>query len=189
MQHSCAWNGTSYERRSVFHSVDLVLSGAVFMAVVFGHARWRVSILGVAGLCLGLLMIWQSSDMLDPAWHTDASRQAWMNYLPPVLRTMLMFGLGVMLLVIGVANLWAVLRRRPALIVDENGITHCPILQGRRTTPWNDITHIADGNASLLLQRANKIPLVIGYDWFDGTQHEIKSAIEGQWRKGGLSAT
>lgn len=189
MQHSCAGNGTSYERRSVFHSVDLVLSGAVFMAVVFGHARWRVSILGVAGLCLGLLMIWQSSDMLDPAWHTDASRQAWMNYLPPVLRTMLMFGLGVMLLVIGVANLWAVLRRRPALIVDENGITHCPILQGRRTTPWNDITHIADGNASLLLQRANKIPLVIGYDWFDGTQHEIKSAIEGQWRKGGLSAT
>ena len=32
------------------HSLDLILSGAVLMAVVFGHARWRVSILGVAGI-------------------------------------------------------------------------------------------------------------------------------------------
>lgn len=102
----------------------------------------------------------------------------------PVLRTLLMSGLGVMLLAIGAADLWAVLRRRPALLVDESGITHCSILQGRHTTPWRDITHIDDGKASLLLQRANKKPLVIGYDWFDGTPQEIKSAIEGQWRTG-----
>jgi hypothetical protein len=38
VQHSCAGNGTSYELRSVFHSVDLIRS--VLMAVVFGHARW-----------------------------------------------------------------------------------------------------------------------------------------------------
>jgi hypothetical protein len=87
------------------------------MAVAFGHARWRVSILGIAGLCLGLLMIWQSKDMFDPAWHAEASRGAWMNYLPPILRAVLMLGLGVVLFVIGVADLWFVLRRRPALIV------------------------------------------------------------------------
>ena len=69
------------------------------MAIAFGHARWRVAILGVAGLCLGLLMLWQSKDMLDPAWHTEVSG-AWMNYLPPVPRALLMFGLGVILLVL-----------------------------------------------------------------------------------------
>lgn len=51
-----------------------------------------------------------------------------------------------------------------------------------RATPWRDITRIEDGKASLLLHRANKKPLVIGYDWFDGTPEEIKSAIERQWR-------
>ena len=38
------------------------------------------------------------------------------------------------------------------------------------------------GTQSLLLHRASKSPLVIGYDWFDGTPEEIKSAIERQWR-------
>ena len=152
------------------------------MAIAFGHARWRVAILGVAGLCLGLLMLWQSKDMLDPAWHTEVSRGAWMNYLPPVPRALLMFGLGVILLVIGIADLWVVLRRRPALIIETSGLTHFPILQRRRSVPWHEITRIDDGKAHLLLQQANKKPLVIGYDWFDGTPQEIKSAIERNWR-------
>jgi hypothetical protein len=152
------------------------------MATAYGHARWRVSILGVAGLCLGLLMIWQSKEMLDPAWHTEASRGMWMNYLPPAPRTLLMFGLGSTLLAIGLADLWVVLRRKPALIVDAIGLTNLPILQRRRLVPWRDITRIEGGKASLLLHRANKKPLVIGYDWFDGTPEEIKSAIERQWR-------
>ena len=155
------------------------------MAVVFTHARWRVSILGIVGLCLGLLMLWQSKDMLSPAWHTEVSRGAWMNYLHPVLRTLLMFSLGVTLLVIGIADLWVVLVRRPALIIEASGLIHCPILQRRRATPWHDITHIDDGKASLLLHRANTKPLVIGYDWFDGTPQEIKSAIERHWRSAG----
>jgi hypothetical protein len=71
-----------------------------------------------------------------------------------------------------------VLRRRPALILDAVGLTNLPILQRRRLVPWRDITRIEDGNASLLLHRANKKSLVIGYDWFDGTPEEIKSAIE-----------
>jgi len=58
-----------------------------------------------------------------------------MNYLPPLLRTLLMLGLGATLLVIGIADLWAFLRRRPALIVDESGVAHFPILQGQRATP------------------------------------------------------
>lgn len=74
------------------------------MATAYGHARWRVSILGVAGLCLGFLMIWQSKGMLDPAWHTEASRGMWMNYLPPTLRTLFMFDLGSTLLAIGLAT-------------------------------------------------------------------------------------
>jgi len=57
-----------------------------------------------------------------------------MNYLPPLLRTLLMLGLGATLLVIGIADLWAVLRRRPALIVDESDDA-LPILQGQRATP------------------------------------------------------
>ena len=76
-------------------------------STAFGHARWRVSILGVAGLCLGALMIAQSPEMLDPAWHTDASRGMWMNHLPPLVRTLLMFGMGSLLLVIGIANLFS----------------------------------------------------------------------------------
>lgn len=164
------------------HSLDLILSGAFLMAVVFGHARKRVSILGIAGLCLGLLMIWQSKVMLDPAWHTEASRGMWMNYLPPALRTLFMFGLGLTLLAIGLADLWVVLRRKPALIVDAMGLTNLPILQRRRLVPWRDITRIEDGKASLLLHRANKKPLVIGFDWFDGTPEEIKSVIERRWR-------
>ena len=152
------------------------------MTVVFGHARRRISILGIAGLCLGVLLIWQSKDMLDPAWHTEASRGAWMNYLPPALRTLFMFGLGSTLLAIGLADLWVVLRRKPALIVDAMGLTNLPILQRRRLVPWRDISRIEDGKASLLLHRANKKPLVIGYDWCDGTPEEIKSSIERQWR-------
>ena len=66
-------------------------------------------------------MIWQSKVMLDPAWHTEASRGMWMNYLPPALRTLFMFGLGLTLLAIGLADLWVVLRRKPALIVDTDG--------------------------------------------------------------------
>jgi hypothetical protein len=137
--------------------------------------------LEVAGACLGLLLIWQSRGMLDPAWHTEVSRGAWMNYLPPALRALLMFGLGIALLVIGVANLWVVLRRSPALIVEPNGLTHCPIFQRRWSPPWREFTGITDGKASLLLHRANQKPLVVGYDWFDGSPQEIKSSIERSW--------
>jgi hypothetical protein len=151
--------------------------------IAFGHARWRVSILGVAGLCLGALMIGQSADMLDPAWHTEASRGVWMNHLPPLARMLLMFGLESLLLVIGIANLWAVMRRKPALIVDGGSLTTFPMLQQRRIVPWDDIVRIEDGNAGLLLHRTtDKTPLVIGYDWLDGCAEEIKSAIEKQWR-------
>ena len=93
-----------------------------------------------------------------------------------------MFGLGSTLLAIGLADLWVVLRRKPALIVDTEGLTNLPILQRRRLVPWRDISHIEDGKASLVLHRANKKPLIIGYDWFDGASEEIKSAIERQWR-------
>ena len=82
-------------------------------------------------------------------------------------RALLMFGLGIALLVIGVANLWVVLRRSPALIVEPNGLTHCPIFQRRWSAPWREFTGITDGMASLLLHRANQKPLVVGYDWFD----------------------
>ena len=152
-------------------------------STAFGHARWRVSILGIAGLCLGVLMIAQSPEMLDPAWHTEASRGMWMNHLPPLLRTLLMFGLGSLLLVIGIANLWAVMRRKPALIIDGTSLTTFPILQRRRIVPWRNIARIEDGKASLLLYRTTeKQPLVIGYDWLDGAAEQIKSAIEQQWR-------
>jgi len=104
-----------------------------------------------------------------------------MNYLPPALRALLMFGLGIALLVIGVANLWVVLRRRPALVVEPSGLTLCSILQRRRLMPWRDFTRIVDGKASLLLHRANQRPLVVGYDWFDGTPEGIRSSIERHW--------
>ena len=151
-------------------------------STIFRHARWRVLILGFAGLILGPLMMWQASDMLDPAWHTEASRGAWFNYLPPVLRAALMLGLGILLLGIGVAHVWVVARRSPALILHAAGITSLRVLQRRLTVPWHEITRLEEGKARLLLHRRNGNPLVIGYDWFDASPTAIRSAVGDRWR-------
>ena len=70
------------------------------MTVVFGHARLRISILGIAGFCLGLLMIWQSKDMRSCLAHRG---EPWnVDELSPARAANLwMFGLGSTLLAIG----------------------------------------------------------------------------------------
>lgn len=156
--------------------------GGMPAPTIFRHARWRVLILGTAGLLLGPLMIWESWDMLDPAWHTEASRGGWFNYLPPALRTLLMAGLGILLLVIAIANVWVVVRRKPALILDAAGLTSLRLLQWRLIVPWHEIVRVEEGKTNLLLHRADAKPLVIGYDWLDAGPQEIRSAVETYWR-------
>ena len=157
--------------------------------VCFRHARGRVLILGLAGIALGPLMVWQSWDMLDPAWHTEASRGAWFNHVPPLLRTAFMLCAGLLLLAIGCVNVWVVLRRSPALILDAEGLTAARVLQRRLTVPWLDITRIEEGKARLLLHRQSAKPLVIGYDWFDASPAELRTAVEEQWRARRKSAS
>lgn len=101
-------------------------------AIIFRNARWRVSVLGIARLALGALMMWQS--WVDPAWHTESSRGAWFNFLPP-FRSAFMFAVGALLFVIGATNVWVVVRRAPALIVEAEGLTVLRVLQRRLTIP------------------------------------------------------
>jgi Bacterial PH domain len=137
--------------------------------------------LGLAGIVLGLLMVWQSWDMLDPAWHTEASRAAWFNYLPPLLRIVFMFGVGALLFVIGVANVWVVVWGSPALIIDADGVTALRVLQRRLTVPWREITRMEEDNGRLRLHRSSGKPLVVGYDWFDASPEGIRSVVEERW--------
>lgn len=151
-------------------------------AIIFRHARWRVLILGFAGLILGPLMVWQSWNMLDPAWHTEASRGTWFNHVPPLLRAAFMLGAGALLSVIGVINIWVVLRRSPALIIDEEGVTTLRVLQRQFKVSWREVTHMEEGKGRLLVHRSSGKPLVIGYDWFDAAPAELQAAMERQWR-------
>jgi hypothetical protein len=140
-------------------------------------------LLGIAGLTLGLLMMWQSWEMIDPAWHTDAARGAWFNHLPPLLRTVLMLGLGALLLVVGVVNVWVVVHRSSALVVDAQGITAMRVLQSRIIVPWREIARLEEGKGRLLIHRSKAKPLIIGYDWFDAAPAELRAMIEGRWRE------
>jgi hypothetical protein len=139
--------------------------------------------LGFAGLALGALMMWQSWDMLDPSWHTDAARGAWFNYLPPLLRTALILGLGALLFLIGVVHVWVVARRAPALVVDAEGVVALRVLQSRIKVPWREITSLEESKGRLLLHRSKARPLVIGYDWFDAAPAELRTTIEGRWQE------
>jgi hypothetical protein len=148
---------------------------------VFRHARWRLLILGAAGAALGPLMLWQSWDMLDPGWHTEASRGAWFNQLPPMLRAALMAGPGLLLSTIAVADIWIVLGGKAALILDQEGLTMRPVLQRSVRVLWREIVGVEQGKAMLVLHRRHQKPIVIGYDWLDARPTDINSAVKGRW--------
>jgi hypothetical protein len=108
---------------------------------IFRHARWRVLILGMAGVGLGLVVLSQSWGMLDPAWHTDAGRLAQLC----ASGSSDVISVGALLLTIGIVNVWVVLQQSPALILDPERITALRVLQRRLTVPWREIMRIEHG--------------------------------------------
>jgi hypothetical protein len=56
------------------------------------------------------------------------------------------------------------------------------VLQARVRVPWREIARPTEGKGWLRLERADKAPLFIGYDWLDATPREIRAALEALWR-------
>jgi hypothetical protein len=148
----------------------------------FGHARWRVLILGVVGLAVGPLGN-HGTCSIPPGILKRAAVPGF-NHVPPLLRTAFILSAGLLLFAIGFANVWFVLRRSSALILDPDGLTAVWVLQGRLTVPWREIMRIEEGKARLVLHRQSAKPLVVSCDWYDAAPAEARAAVEEYWHAG-----
>ena len=116
----------------------------------------RILLLSVgAGLFAFLAMDW-GIDMLSPDWHTSTRRGAWLNDVPPVLRSGFFIGFGLLMAGAALALVRRAFMRRVAVFSAGGAEVHGVF--SAKTVRWPEIERIelAYGGKSVVLVTAGE---------------------------------